>query len=111
MVYKVHVTKAIWADEECTTLFDHLYYDLELPFVPFIGLKLQQAGWYCDALEQVSWDGDNHCFRVESHGHVPEELGEGPNAENRRRMDLEAGWKSHQGEVAGAPRASTLIRL
>jgi hypothetical protein len=44
MTYKVHVTKAIWADEECTDLFDDLYYDLELPFV------LASAGLACHRL-------------------------------------------------------------
>jgi hypothetical protein len=44
MAYKVHVTKGIWSDEERTELFDDLYRDIELPFIPFIGLELQQDG-------------------------------------------------------------------
>jgi hypothetical protein len=37
-MFKLHVTKMIWADEGRETLFDHLYRDIELPFPPYIGL-------------------------------------------------------------------------
>src|SRR6185437_7894440 len=43
--YKVRVTKAIWSNEDRTELFDDLYRDIALPFVPFVGLALQQDGW------------------------------------------------------------------
>ena len=66
MAYKVHVTKAIWADEECTDLFDNLYRGIELPFVPFIGLAIQQDDWYCDPIERITWDEARQLFRAEA---------------------------------------------
>src|SRR5271155_4877257 len=66
--YKAHVTKAIWTDERRSDLFDHLYYEVELPFVPFIGLAVQQEGWHCDPIERVTWDGTRQMFIVESQG-------------------------------------------
>jgi hypothetical protein len=94
MAYKVHVTKAIWADEECTDLFDELYRDVELPFVPFIGLAIQQDGWYCGPIERITWDEADQLFRAESQGFVPD--GE-TSAKNRKRIDIDThGWKSHK---------------
>jgi hypothetical protein len=92
--YKVHVTKSIWTNDERTELLDSLYYDLELPFVPFIGLQLQRDGWHCGPIERVAWDGDEECFRVEAQGRTPDDEDMG-DAEDFRRIDMGYGWKSH----------------
>lgn len=95
MAYKVHITKAIWADEERTELFDELYRDIELAFVPFIGLAIQQEGWYCGPIERITWDEARQLFSAESRGFVPDD--ETSSAEDRRRIDLDTyGWKTHK---------------
>ena len=62
MIAKLHVTKAIWSDEACSDLLDNLYRDIELPFLPFIGLVVKQEGWYWDSIERLSWSVDNQSF-------------------------------------------------
>jgi hypothetical protein len=96
--YKVHVTKAIWTDENRADLFDNLYYDLELPFVPFLGLALQQEGWYCGPIERITWDGDRQLFRAESRDEAPSEDDDfTETAEDMRDRNLrQDNWRSHK---------------
>lgn len=64
--HKVHVMKAIWSDEDRTDLFDHLYRDIELPFVAFVGLAIGQEDWYCGPIERIKWDGERQIFVADS---------------------------------------------
>jgi hypothetical protein len=92
--YKIHVTKAIWTDEDRTDMFDHLYKDTDLPFVPFIGLALQQDGWYCDPIERLTWNGERQLFTAESRG---EAGNDDRTAEEIRDYDMKySNWLSHK---------------
>lgn len=96
--YKLYVTKAIWTDEDQTDLFDHLYYEMELPFVPFIGLELQnEDGWYCDPIERIKWDNERQMFVAESRS----EAGDNDRtAETIRAWDMKyAKWRSYKKTV------------
>ena len=97
--YKIHVQKSIWLNEERTELFDHLYRDIELPFLPFIGLAIQGLyGWYCDPIETLSWNAEGQFFIAE----VRAEAGDDDrSAEDIRHWDMKyAGWLSHKKKTA-----------
>jgi len=92
--YKVRVTKAIWSNEDRTELFDDLYRDIALPFVPFVGLALQQDGWHCGPLERITWDGARQIFMAESRGDAENE---DRTAEEMRDYDMKySNWLSHK---------------
>jgi hypothetical protein len=101
MAYKVHVTKGIWSNEERTELFDDLYRDIELPFIPFIGLELQQDGWWCGPIDRLKWDGDRQLFVAESRDAAPDpDLDFPKTAEEMRDSDMKNyGWQSHKKKV------------
>lgn len=98
MAYKIHVTKAIWASDEQTNLFDDLYCDIELPFVPFIGLAITQlGGWSCNPLESLTWNAEKQMFFAET---LAEVGNDSRSAEDIRNWDLKySGWLSHKVKV------------
>lgn len=93
--YKIHVMKAIFVNDDLTELFDHLYQDFELPFVPFIGLALSQVdGRSCDPIETLTWNGEKQMFVA----NIKTEAGdEDRTAEDIRHWDMNySGWLSYK---------------
>jgi hypothetical protein len=96
-MFKVHVTKMIWADDGREALFDHLYRDIELPFPPYIGLVITEEAWSSGLIERVSWGIGIEQFHVEVRDAVPFENDmHDYTAEYLRDSDLKDGWLSHK---------------
>ena len=93
--YNVCITKTIWIDKWQSEVFDRLYRIVELPFIPFIGLEIQNLnGFNCDPIEHVAWNGETQVFYASTR---PETGDEERSAEDIRHWDMtHGGWLSQK---------------
>jgi hypothetical protein len=96
-MFKLHVTKMIWAEETREKLFDHLYRDIELPFPPYVGLVITEDAWSSGPIETVSWGIGLEQFHVTVKDEIPfESDGHDFKAEELRDSDLRDGGRSYK---------------
>jgi len=67
MEYKVHFSLTIWSLERDKRVFGSK--ELSLPFVPFIGLRLQESYGASQPVVSISWNDDKKTF----HCHIEDQ--------------------------------------
>lgn len=96
-MYKVLLTKNVWngRSPETSSTLAVLSTEIELPFVPFVGLSLQllqQRNW---KLRTVMWDVTEQLFHCDTDDQFIDLLNIDDDFDNRLEHLVEAGWKLH----------------
>lgn len=93
MEYKVHFSLTIWSLERDRQVFGSK--ELSLPFVPFIGLRLEESYGSSPPVLSISWNDDKkyfHCFIEDQETEVEYEYGYDVNLEFLVEKAKEDGW-------------------
>ena len=94
-MYQVIINLFIWSDENRLGSYAQLTRSLSLPFVPFIGLKLSEEGWYCRPIVDVVWDNETKTFHCSVEDEFPYEIPAKPGS-NTEKVSYEDLVKSRQ---------------
>lgn len=126
-MFRVVVWKAIWTHEESIVveslserpiIFGRpegapepkvalLRKELLLPFAPFPGLSVTAHGWSCRPLKEITWSGEEQCFRCTVEDEYPHWVQDTQlSFVDLLSMSLDAGWERPDRGGGDAPRYS-----
>lgn len=71
LMYKIVLARALWKDSERKTFGKMFFRQVEIPFLPFIGLAIRGDGWDTPPITSVRWSVVDHSFFCEVEDKTP----------------------------------------
>jgi len=89
MMYDCTFVKYLWKDADTKRRFKTLEKNIELPFVPVLGLEVSENEWFSGKIERMVWDNSRELFTLKVVDLVPKK---GVSAEVLLDVAVKQGW-------------------
>ena len=99
-MHKLTIQLQVWLDKSGENV-KRLFREVEVPFVPFVGLSISSNGWESGPLESIRWDIDKELFIGRVADERPGEYGDSYiNGSELLEIMLDNGWQKSERKPA-----------